>query len=71
MQAKTCYEKALELNPTFFEAWLNLGQSYHEQENYSEALNTYLRAEAIEHNANVCYGIAICHYKLDNYPKAL
>ena len=63
-KAKNCYKKALELNPRNFDSLVNLGHSYQTEENYAESKIFYAKANEVNEERHVCYGLAISCWKL-------
>jgi len=65
-----CYNKALNVNPKFFDCLLNLGHSYQIKEDYAQAADLYNRAYDVRNSPDISYGLAICYYYLDNFVNA-
>lgn len=51
-EAESCWEKAVELDPTYPSAWNNLGIAYENQGKFTEALKSYEKAMALDPKNN-------------------
>ncbi|GAH92848.1 unnamed protein product, partial [marine sediment metagenome] len=49
------YKKAIELNPTFIEAWNNLGLSYTFKDDFKESIKCYEEALNLQEEDAVLY----------------
>ena len=62
-KAKSCYEKAIALNPKYLQALMNLGNIYQDNFRLDEALACYqaaLKSGSEEMTADILYNQAIC-----------
>ena len=54
-KATSCYQKVIQINPDFHEAYLYLGDIYKSQDNLDEAINYYIKATQIKPNYYLSY----------------
>lgn len=66
------YQRALEFEPNYAEAYYNIGQSNYMLQNYSAAVNSYQNATRINPRfADAFYNLGICYSALGNYNSAI
>ena len=66
------YQKAVELDPQYYQAWVNLGISYRHLEDYDRAEESYQQALAIEPNyANLHISLAALNIVRGDASKAI
>ncbi len=70
-RARKEWEKATALNPSYFEAWVKLGQHYSQYNELDRAIEAYNKALAInEKDAAVHYYIGLLYEVKGNWPEA-
>ncbi len=67
-----CWQKAVELNPEFFDAWYNLGNAYHmEKGDFNTALKCWKRAlELKPDDTDVLYNLANAYREIREFQKS-
>jgi tetratricopeptide (TPR) repeat protein len=65
------YRKALEIFPTFVEAYNNMGELYSRMGNKNEAISSYMEALKIDRSYRVLLNLGVEHYNNRNYESAL
>ncbi|NJL19994.1 MAG: tetratricopeptide repeat protein [Leptolyngbyaceae cyanobacterium SM1_3_5] len=71
-EALSSYDKAIQMQPSSFEAWLGKGRTLRQLGRYDEALNAYNKTTEIRpDDANVWNGKALALGKLERYQEAL
>lgn len=69
--AITCFTKAVELDPTIKDAWVNLGNIYGSAGQYDKALPTFQKAYTLDANyKNAVYGLAATYKNLGRYKES-
>ncbi len=59
-----CLNKAVEIDPDFFEAWFRLGVAYFYKQDYENALICNLKAWVIRPDSSIEYDVFQCYNKL-------
>jgi tetratricopeptide (TPR) repeat protein len=59
LQAIDCYDKAIELDSDYFEAWNNKGVAYMEKDKYGDKIYDYQRAKEFFETAIKCFDKAL------------
>lgn len=68
----TAFEKAVELDPTYFKAIVNLALMYDEMQNYPKAIEVFEQARALQpENPEVWSHLGNTYYAQRKYPKAM
>jgi len=71
-QAIEKYKKALELNPAYYQAYLNIGNAYMRQKKYNDALNACNKAIKINPKYSEAFlNRGLTYLRLNNYDAAL
>lgn len=72
-KAAQWYRTALEVNPLFYEAWLNLARCCYEAENFQEAALAFEKSYGCSRPGNPIhlYYAAVCRFQAQNSEKAL
>lgn len=71
-QAIACFDKAIEIEPSFAQAYCNRGTAYYEKGQYDRAISDFDKAIEIESNfAAAYYNRAGAHFQKKEYDKAL
>jgi tetratricopeptide (TPR) repeat protein len=66
------YEKAVELNPKYVDAFNNIGLIYYAREDYARARDSYLKAVEIDPNYAIGhYNLGLAYYQLKNYAPSM
>lgn len=69
--AITYFKKAVDLDPSFVDAYYNLGAIYKAQKNYYDAIQIFQKAITINpKDYEVIFELASCYFEEKNYPKA-
>jgi tetratricopeptide (TPR) repeat protein len=70
-KARSCYEKAIKLNPSYSEAVNNLGTVYYAKKNYRRAINDYKKALKLAPNsASIHSNLGTGYFARKHYPEA-
>lgn len=70
-KAKKYYEKAIQLNPSWYAIYANLGGIYEQEKNYAKAKSFYTTAIQKENDYQAYENFATLEYKMQNLPVAL
>ncbi len=65
------YSRALDLNPDYYEAYINRGNLYYIMAQYSSALADYNHALNLKPGAEVFYDLGVTDHAMQDYPNAL
>lgn len=65
------YRRALQIYPSFVEAYNNIGEVYSQQGKRDQAISSYLDALKIEKNSRVLLNLGVEYYNSHNYKKSL
>ncbi|KAL9658099.1 hypothetical protein ABK040_013012 [Willaertia magna] len=66
------YQRAIALNPNYYNANYYLGEIYYNREQYSTALPYFTKASTIRTNdVSSIHDVGRCHYSLGNYDNAI
>jgi len=65
------YHKAIDLHPSFVEAYNNIGEIYSQMGNRKEAISTYMEALKIGKNYRILLNLGVEHYNSKNFEIAL
>jgi len=66
------YQKALDIQDDYVQAWYNLGNVYYHLENYHEAIKHYQKARDIQDDyVNAWFGLGNVYCALNDYPEAI
>ena len=71
-QAYEFFEPVTQINPNFFEAWLNMGNACGSQKHYNHSIDCYEKAVAINPNHAICqYNLGRAWYSERQYKNAI
>jgi tetratricopeptide (TPR) repeat protein len=66
------YQQAIVIDPSYANAYNNMGTAYHELGNYQQALSCYQKAIAIDpKDAMAYYNMGVAYQKLGNYQQTI
>jgi tetratricopeptide (TPR) repeat protein len=65
------YLKAIDIHPSFVEAYNNIGEIYSQMGKKKQAISTYMEALKIGKNYRVLLNLGVEHYNSKNYEIAL
>jgi tetratricopeptide (TPR) repeat protein len=72
VEAESLYRKAIDLEPTMAEAWVNLGGILYDRKKFPEAFEAYQQALEIDPRyARAYYNVGNCFYEFGKFTKAL
>ena len=64
-------QKAVEIEPSFADAWNNLAAAYGQMGNHREAYNAYKKSYELMQKPNPLYGMAVATKNMKDYPLAM
>ena len=72
-KAIRCYQRAVNIDPKYCDAWLNLARCFYELENYAKAARAFEQAWTFskEKKADHLYYAAVCRFQAQENQKAL
>jgi len=70
-EAIRCYRKALDLDPSLFDAWNGLADACFFQANYVEAIEYYKKVPENRRSITVWYNMGVCYKYLNQYENAI